>query len=177
MAFSMWADKIVFLNGWFIYMDHGRNSIISHKCARGLEYNYNAYQAMMDIQRGGMDYDAAYAQRFPKRNGVYNYEVDSMIVGKMAEIGPCFIIPEAVGNIAINYIASEAFQGNTTIKKVIIHNGIQGIGRAAFQGCSNLEEVSMPSSSIEIEADAFDGTPLAKQSIKWPTMQWPSGRN
>lgn len=167
-AFTMWQEKIVYKKGWFIHMDgNGNNSIISHQRARELELGYQRYQARMDIDRGGAPDDVAYPNRgFTPKNGGYDYErflVDRMITGKLAPIQQCLVIPETIDSIAINCIASQAFQGNTSIHTVILHDGIKEIGTSAFQGCSNLKQITISNDHIIIKTDAFKDTAIIEQ--------------
>jgi len=167
-SFSMWEKQIVFKNGWFIHMDgKGNNSIISHERARQLEMEYQRYQASMDVDRGGLPKERAYPNRgFTPKDGKYIYEqfyIDQLIVGEMAAIGACLTIPANVGGIAINCIARQAFQNNSSIKKVILHKDVKEIGESAFSGCCNLEEVSIANDHIIIKTDAFKDTSVLKQ--------------
>lgn len=166
-AFSMWESQIIFKNGWFIYMDgKGNNSIISHKQARELEEGYQRYQASMDVNRGGMPDKIAYPGRgFVPKDGKYVYEnycVDKFIVSEIASIASVLIIPEFVGGIFINSIASKAFRNEAIIEKVVLHSGIKEIGESAFEGCYNLNEILGQNSQIIIKKDAFKDTAIFK---------------
>lgn len=167
-AFTMWEEQIIFRDGWFIHMDgKGNNSIISHERARVFEMEYQKYQASMDVDRGGIPKDRAYAGRgFIQKNGQYVYEnfsIDQLIVGNIAAIGSCLTIPMQLNGITINCIAKKAFQYNAAIKKVILHNGVNEIGESAFLGCRNLEEIYIPHDHILIKTDAFKDTALMKE--------------
>ena len=45
----------------------------------------------------------------------------------------------------------------SSVKKVIINNGITNIGVSAFSGCSNLTNLTIPKSVSKIERWAFSG--------------------
>ncbi len=169
-SFTMWDEQIIFADGWFILMDgKGNNSVISHNRARELEHGYQAYQARMDINRGGAPDDAAYPARgFIKENDSYvykNYHVDRLIYGKLTDIGECLTIPEKVGNIHINCVAREAFKETGSIKKVILHKGIRMIGDSAFYGCSALSEIIMSGGHVKTGSGAFAGTAFFEHSV------------
>jgi len=62
--------------------------------------------------------------------------------------------------IRLEYIADEAFKGNTTITDVSIPSGFDKIGASAFEGCTNLVSVTCHSGTQgvkEIGANAFKG--------------------
>lgn len=48
--------------------------------------------------------------------------------------------------------------GNNAVKKVKIPEGVEIIGEDAFWGCSNLFEITLPSTITSIESGAFSGT-------------------
>ena len=48
------------------------------------------------------------------------------------------------------------FRGNDIIKSVVIQEGVTRIGDYAFEGCTNLTSVSLPSTLETIEGGAFD---------------------
>lgn len=164
-SFTMWKDKIVFIDGWFVYMDDkGNNSIISHEQARMLESHFEGYQAEMSVDRGGASEEFAYSSRgFTRKGDEYIYEkfdVDQLIVGNVNPIPNILQIPRNVGNIKINSIASEAFKNELAIEKVILHSDIHTIGESAFEGCKNLNDISLANENIEIKKDAFKDTSL-----------------
>ncbi len=171
-AFTMWEEKIVFLNGWFLYMDgKGNNSIISHERARMLELGYQRYQASMDVNRGGAPDELAYPSRgFTRKGNEYVYEkfrVDQLVVGKVNTIPNILKIPETIVNIKINNISREAFKNELTIEKVVLHDDIHTIGESAFEGCKNLNEINLSNKNIEIKKDAFKDTSLFSKEVSY----------
>lgn len=171
-AFTMWEEKIVFLNGWFLYMDgNGNNSIISHERARMLELGFQRYQASMDVNRGGAPYELAYPSRgFTRKGNEYVYEkfrVDQLIVGKVNTIPNILKIPENIGDIKINSISNEAFKNELTIEKVILHDDVHTIGESAFEGCKNLNDINLSNKNIEIKKDAFKDTSLFSKEVSY----------
>ena len=160
-----WQDKIFFEDGWFGYYDgNGNYSVISKECARKMVSDYNAYQASQDVERGGMETHRAFTGRgFELVDGRYVYactEVDRMPDAPVREIGEILEIPKKVGNYPMNRIHQCAFQGETQIKKVILHEGIDHIGQKAFADCVNLWAVQGLSEKITVMADAFANTRL-----------------
>ena len=59
-------------------------------------------------------------------------------------------VPEVVKTIG-----EFAFTGCSSLKKVILHNGITLIKRGAFMGCLNLETISIPDSVLIMNPDMF----------------------
>lgn len=171
-AFTMWEEKIVFLDGWFVYMDgKGNNSIISHARARAIEYGYRRYQASMDVDKGGLPPEMAYGMRgFTLQGDKYvleSYRVDELIVGNVNPVPSILSIPETLQGIKINCVAKEAFKNETTIEKLVLHDGVQSILESAFEGCKNLSELEIPHENIEIKTDAFKDTKLCFSEVTY----------
>lgn len=76
-------------------------------------------------------------------------------------------IPESYNNKKVTGIESSAFADCSSLKKVIIPEGITEIGANAFNNCSALETISLPSSIIKIGTDAFNGC----SSLKYYTFE------
>lgn len=79
-----WEDYIVFQKGGYVYVDRqGNRHPITHEEARKKERDFYAYQAHMDVQRGGADYETAWSGRgfTQAANGKWeylNYQVDKL---------------------------------------------------------------------------------------------------
>ena len=56
-----------------------------------------------------------------------------------------------------DYNSDSPFQNNSSIKSVIIENGVTSVGNWAFYGCSELTTVTLPDSVMNINAFAFSG--------------------
>ncbi len=59
------------------------------------------------------------------------------------------------GNMTYDY--ASPWEGNTSIKSVIIEDGVTSIGRDAFSGCSSLVSITIPDSVTKIGEYAFAG--------------------
>ncbi|MBR7057602.1 MAG: leucine-rich repeat domain-containing protein, partial [Stomatobaculum sp.] len=68
-------------------------------------------------------------------------------------------IPAEIGEYSTVYIGSGAFKDNTTLKSVVIPEGVTWIQGNAFMGCTNLEKVVLPDTLLEIGQNAFRGCP------------------
>lgn len=63
--------------------------------------------------------------------------------------------PEVNVPKGVQHIAPEAFNGNSTIVKVVLSEGVESIGKSAFAHCSNLRAVSLPVGLTSIGDSAF----------------------
>ncbi len=76
------------------------------------------------------------------------------------------IIPATYGDLPVTEIASEAFKGVTSLKKVTVPEGIGTIGSYAFDGCTNLERITLPEGLANVgiylfaECEKLDGVTL-----------------
>jgi hypothetical protein len=59
----------------------------------------------------------------------------------------------------VKSIASEAFYGNTTLKKVVLSDSVTEIGHYAFYECTSLSSITISSNLAHIGLYAFYGTP------------------
>ncbi len=71
------------------------------------------------------------------------------------EIPETVAVPETIGGIPVREIANSAFVNRTTVKKVIIPEGIVSIGDYAFRGCIALEKADLPEGLLLIGTAAF----------------------
>ena len=74
-------------------------------------------------------------------------------------------IPAMIGDYNTVYIGPGAFQDNTTIKKVVIPEGVTEIQGNAFSGCTNLEEVVLPDTLNFIYQNVFRYCPNLKDVV------------
>lgn len=76
-------------------------------------------------------------------------------------IGTCatenLVIPATYNGIAVEGVSADAFSGNTSIKTLVIEDGVKKIGSSAFSGCSSLVSVEIAASIKKIGASAFNG--------------------
>ena len=74
----------------------------------------------------------------------------------------------------MDVLGSHAFYGCTTLKSIVIPDGVSVIENSAFSGCSSLTSVKLPASVVKIEAEAFSNcTALVNGLVFDGTMeQW-----
>ncbi|MCR5742241.1 MAG: leucine-rich repeat protein [Lachnospiraceae bacterium] len=91
----------------------------------------------------------------------YNYrvgEVNGDIVVFITKYNHCdeeVVIPSEIEDYPVYCINSDAFYNNTTIKSVVIPEGVMTIESYAFEGCINLENVELPNSLESVVCGAF----------------------
>lgn len=68
-------------------------------------------------------------------------------------------LPEKLEGNKVVAIAPAAFQGNKTLKSIVLGNDIEMIGELAFNACKNLKNVTIGKKVWSIGPDAFNATP------------------
>ena len=66
-------------------------------------------------------------------------------------------IPTKYEGLPVSKIGDRAFEGNTTVKQVVIPEGVITVQRMAFWNCTSLQVVSIPNSVAEIDGLSFMG--------------------
>jgi|GEM_PF-1045829 len=74
-------------------------------------------------------------------------------------------IPAMIGDYNTVYIGPNAFANNTTLKKVVLPEGVTEIQGDAFAGCTSLEEVVFPETLNYIYINAFRNCPNLKDVV------------
>lgn len=175
-AFTMWENSIIFCDGRYYYLDgKGGASLISKECAIEVEANYYAYQARMDVDRGGMHPERAYPGRgFSKdEDGRWKYTCPSEVEklageSKVSPIEGEFTIPSSVKiSQDINQIRKKAFMGCSLLSRINIPETVQIIESEAFAGCDNLEKIVFTEKVQVIEEKAFLDTAFFRDENNW----------
>ena len=65
----------------------------------------------------------------------------------------------------VKKVGASAFKNKSTIKKVILPEGMEEINSAAFRGCTNLEEVVFPSTLTYVGSNVFNGCKKLKGAV------------
>ncbi len=74
-------------------------------------------------------------------------------------------IPATFDGLAVTKIDSEAFDGCTALKKVIIPASVKKIEASVFEGCTALEDVVINATALEEAEDMFKGVSSADKPI------------
>ena len=72
------------------------------------------------------------------------------------------IIPATMGGKPVFEIGENAFEGNETLRSVVLPDGLEVIYGYAFRYCTNLEKINIPDSVYVIGSEAFNGTTSLK---------------
>ncbi|WP_293694644.1 CapA family protein [uncultured Agrococcus sp.] len=67
-------------------------------------------------------------------------------------------VPAEVNGVPIIAIGPGAFEANTTVRRVVLPNGLERMGRRAFANTPGLVEIELPETLREIGDRAFEGT-------------------
>ena len=76
-------------------------------------------------------------------------------------------IPGNCNGLPIKKIDNFAFHGNKKIRKIIIEKGVTSLGFNTFSDCTELIEIDLPDSLLEIDSSAFSGC-RKLASIRFP---------
>lgn len=88
------------------------------------------------------------------------------VIGVGEELGNKIVVPKEYNWIPVKAIADNAFLSVTTAKEIVLHEGMESIGAAAFKDCAGLESLIVPSSVTVIGEDAFAG---CSNAVIWCT--------
>ena len=66
-------------------------------------------------------------------------------------------IPSEINGKPVTVLSREVFDGNETITKVVIPEGVISIGDYAFRNCSNLTDITFPGTLTSYVTNAFTG--------------------
>ena len=83
-------------------------------------------------------------------------------------------IPAYIGGVPVTTIPAAAFKDQATLLKVVVPNTVTEIGNGAFQGCSLLEDITIPfvgKSATATYADAVFGYIFGQKSTRHDTTE------
>ncbi|MBR6038003.1 MAG: leucine-rich repeat domain-containing protein, partial [Candidatus Methanomethylophilaceae archaeon] len=60
-------------------------------------------------------------------------------------------------SFAVAKVGESAFQGCSSLRELVVGEGVSSIGYCAFQGCASLESVTLPSTLSDVGKNAFGG--------------------
>lgn len=78
---------------------------------------------------------------------------------------PVLLIPSFYNSFPVKSIGDSAFYGLGELRRVIVSEGVERIGRHGFNRCTSLESVELPSSLTRIEDNAFEECRKLKELV------------
>lgn len=108
----------------------------------------------------GMKYEI-----MPSENSIDDYVIIKGFIQSTAvkEI----IIPSHINDLPVRVIDDYAFAGISSLKKLVLPEGIKIIGMSAFERCTQLTDIEFPTTLSSIEANAF-GSCLSLKQVNLP---------
>ena len=88
----------------------------------------------------------------------YHYKDNGTVLDRW-HTGGEVVIPTAIRGLPVVAIGTEAFKGNSFIKKVTLPPTVREIQASAFEGCKDLEIVNLPPALEKIGYKAFSNCP------------------
>lgn len=70
----------------------------------------------------------------------------------------------------VETIPDYLFSGASSLQAVTFHDGVKGIGKSAFRGCSNLKNLEIPQSVTSIADYAFEGCTGVEGALALPSV-------
>lgn len=89
---------------------------------------------------------------------VYEYEyleLEKIVITAYSGEESLVIVPEKIEGKSVTAIGDKAFYENHSITKVLLPEGIESIGKAAFAKCAYVEYIFLPSTVREVGEGAF----------------------
>lgn len=90
------------------------------------------------------------------------------VPSSIKEIKPdVFADHDQIVSVTLNsdVIGSRAFKNCTSLKTIVLNNGVKEIGEEAFSGCLALEQITIPGSAKNIRSNAFSNC-MSLKSVK-----------
>ena len=76
-------------------------------------------------------------------------------------------VPAKINGVSVKKIADEAFKDNKKLKSVTISSGIEDVGASAFENCTSLATISLPTTIIHIGEKAIYNTAYYNNTSNW----------
>lgn len=95
-----------------------------------------------------------------------NFQADIDSIASIPWIGYYSSIKSVVIREGVESVGSYAFYGHSSISRVSLPRSLRSIGTASFYSCSSLSSIELPSKLTSIGSNAFDFCPIS--SVKIP---------
>ena len=106
----------------------------------------------------------------------FTFDADTGTITKYTGSSTYVEIPSTIDGVAVQTIDKEAFNGNTSLKGVVIAYGVTSIGQDAFKDCTSLESIQFPNTLTTMSESSFYGC-TALTSIQLPDSLISTGNN
>ncbi len=109
----------------------------------------------------------------------FAYEIvdDSVVITGYTGSAIAVTVPSQIAGVNVSKIDDFAFQGNSKITSVTVAEGVADIGTSAFQDCTALKTISLPSTIIHIGENAIYNTAYYNDEANWKAKNTQSGSN
>lgn len=107
---------------------------------------------------------------FALNYGSFSYEIvddEAVITKYIGSNRTSITVPDTIKDIPVAAIAEGAFKGNTELTYVKVSEGIKDVGASAFENCTSLATISLPSTIIHIGEKAIYNTAYYNDTSNW----------
>ena len=143
------------------------------------EYMYGQQVELPTPTFAGYEFAGWYCEGRKVENGNWSYLKDVTLVANWATLSDDFVfaqvedhlelvsykgsdteitVPTIADGVLVKAIGANAFDGNTTIEKIILQNGITSLGDSAFANMTALKEIMLPGSVTSYGSDLLTGS-------------------
>lgn len=147
---------------WLYFDDNKRTYLLGisaiNSCDLKAKYNISFKNVYSFLEWFG-GYDKGF---FPKKNLTYKdfelalWKNEYWVILRYKGSSDVVKIPSSYKGKPVKVIYKWAFIGKSTIRKIIIPEGIEILKSAAFSHCQNLKEINLPSTIRRIEDSCFE---------------------
>lgn len=106
---------------------------------------------------------------FALSNGDFDYEIvdEKIVITGYIGADTVITVPAEIDGISVVKINEGAFNGNTTLTSVTVSEGVKDIGASAFENCTSLATISLPTTVIHIGEKAIYNTAYYNNTSNW----------
>ncbi len=114
---------------------------------------------------------------FAITSGNYSYEIvdGTAVITAYLGTGTSVTIPASIGGYTVSKIGDGALKGNTNLVSVKVSEGILDIGASAFEDCTSLSSITLPSTTIHIGEKAIYNTAYYNNKANWKLKRTDTG--
>lgn len=140
------------------------SSVVIYCGAKSLPSGWEQYWNSYNYNRGAQYLQVVWGVKsFPQQNEDWEYieKLDGTIrVEKYIGSATDVIVPSTLSGKIVSEIYNKCFIDNSTITSVSIANSVTSIGNRAFQHCTSMINIIIPSSVSTISASSYSDSPF-----------------